>query len=81
MPSPKTGATHYHAQLGLKDKGRAIKELVFCYLVELGSIKRIDLLRICEGSAGLVQLLWSGWLSSSTTITPCRNITTSFRES
>ncbi len=25
---PKTGAAHYHAQLGLPDKGRAIKELV-----------------------------------------------------
>ncbi len=26
----KTGATHYHAQLGLPDKGRAIKGLVVC---------------------------------------------------
>ena len=25
MPWPKTGATHYNAQLGLLDKGRAIK--------------------------------------------------------
>ncbi len=28
MPWPKTGATQYHAQLGLPDKGRAIKGLV-----------------------------------------------------
>ncbi len=28
MPSPQTGATHYHAQLGLPAKGRAIKWLV-----------------------------------------------------
>ena len=28
MPWPLTGATHYHAQLGLPDKGRAIKGLV-----------------------------------------------------
>ena len=28
MPWPQTGATHYHAQLGLPDKGRAIKGLV-----------------------------------------------------
>ena len=28
MTWPKTGATHYHAQLGIPDKGRAIKELV-----------------------------------------------------
>ena len=28
MPWSKTGVTHYHAQLGLPDKGRAIKGLV-----------------------------------------------------
>ncbi len=32
MPWPKkTGATHYHAQLGLPDKGRAIKGFVVCW--------------------------------------------------
>ena len=30
MPWPKTGATQYHVQLGLPDKGRAIKGLVVC---------------------------------------------------
>ncbi len=30
MPWPKTGATQYHAQLGLPDKGRAIKGLIVC---------------------------------------------------
>ena len=30
MPWPQTVATQYHAQLGLPDKGRAIKGLVFC---------------------------------------------------
>ena len=30
MPWPKTGATQHHAQLGLPDKGRAIKGLVVC---------------------------------------------------
>ncbi len=30
MPWPKTGATQYHAQLGLPDKGHAIKELDVC---------------------------------------------------
>ena len=29
--APKTGATHYHGQLRLKDKGRAIKGLVVCW--------------------------------------------------
>ena len=31
MPLPKTVATHYHAQLGPPDKGRAIKGLVVCW--------------------------------------------------
>ncbi len=35
MPWPQTDATHYHAQLRLPDKGRAIKELVFCYSWDL----------------------------------------------
>ncbi len=30
MPWPQAGATQYHAQLGLPDKGRAIKGLVLC---------------------------------------------------
>ena len=30
MPSPQTGATQYYPQLGLPDKGRAIKMLVVC---------------------------------------------------
>ena len=30
MPWPQTGKTQYHAQLGLPDKGRTIKGLVFC---------------------------------------------------
>ena len=30
MPWPQSGATQYHAQLGLTDKGREIKELVVC---------------------------------------------------
>ncbi len=36
MQWPKTGATHSHARLGLRDKGRAIKGLVVCYVVWLG---------------------------------------------
>ena len=30
MPWPKAGATQYHAQLGLPDKGHAIKGFVIC---------------------------------------------------
>ena len=29
----KTDATHYHAKLGLPDKGLAIKELVVCWVL------------------------------------------------
>ncbi len=35
MPWPQTGATHYHAQLGLPYKRRAIKGLVVCSAVWL----------------------------------------------
>ncbi len=31
MPLPKTGETHYHAQLGPPEKGRVIKGLVVCW--------------------------------------------------
>ena len=37
MPWPKTGATQYHAQLGLPDKDRAIKVLVVFNDLALGS--------------------------------------------
>ncbi len=30
MPWPQPGGTQYHAQVGLPDKGRAIKGLVVC---------------------------------------------------
>ena len=40
MPWHQTGATHYHAQLGLPDKGRAIKGLVICNDLEFGPTKR-----------------------------------------
>ena len=38
MPWPQTGATHYHAQLEPSEKGRAIKGLVVCYVVWIGSL-------------------------------------------
>ncbi len=42
------GASHNHAQLGLQDKGHAIKGLEVCYLVWLGSMKGM-FLRIFVG--------------------------------
>ncbi len=39
MPWPQTtGATHHHTQLGLVDKGSAIKGLVVCDVVWLESM-------------------------------------------
>ncbi len=43
MPWPKTGATHYHAQLGLVDKCRAIK---VCLVCNSWNLEPLDLLNI-----------------------------------
>ena len=40
---PKTGANHYHAQLGPPDKGRVIKWLVVCNDWDL---EQMDLLNV-----------------------------------
>ena len=44
MPSPKTGANHYHAQLRFLNKG-----MVVCYVVLLGSMKWMGL-RTCASN-------------------------------
>ena len=57
MTWPKTGTTHYHAQLGLQGKGRAIKVLVVCYIVWLDPSYPIKVrrgLRACARCEGLV---------------------------
>ncbi len=51
MRWPKKGATYYHAQDCLPDKGIAIKGLVVCYVVWLGSIQGMGL-RTCMRCAG-----------------------------
>ncbi len=53
MSWPLTGATHYHAQLGLPDKGCSIKRLVVCNVVWLGSMKGVGL-RTCTWCVGLI---------------------------
>ncbi len=53
MPWPYTGATHYHAHVGLPDKGRTIIGLVVRYVVCLGCIKGIGL-RTCARCVDLV---------------------------
>ena len=71
MPWPKTGTTLYNALLELRDKGRAIKRFVVCYVVWLGpmiygmgvwSNARCVGVFPCCGQ--------SGWLLSSSTATP-----------
>ncbi len=39
IPLLKTSATHYNAQLEHPDNGRAIKRLIVCYVMLLGSMK------------------------------------------
>ena len=57
MSMGNTGVTHYHALLGLPDKGRSIKGVVICYAVWLGSMKgSYDMRKVRES----VPLLWSG---------------------
>ncbi len=65
---------HYHAQLGLLDKGRAIKGLVVCYVVWLGSMIYWMGLWTSVSCVWYGPLLWSGWLSSSSTATPHSNM-------
>ena len=45
IPLLKTGANHCQAHLGLTERGRAIKGLVLCYVVWLGSLKGMGLMR------------------------------------
>ncbi len=57
IPWSQTGALRYHAQLELPDKGRAIKLLVVCYQVLLGSMKGMGLIacrRCTTGSAPML---------------------------
>ena len=42
MPWPQTGITQYHVQLGLQDKGRAIKGLVVCNNWDLEPLKQLN---------------------------------------
>ena len=42
MPCPKTGATHYNAQLGLAYAGRAIKELFVFYAWNLEPLELLN---------------------------------------
>ena len=39
MTWPKTGAIQYHAQLGLTYKGRVVKELVVCWVLQIEKVK------------------------------------------
>ncbi len=47
MPWLQTSATQYRAQLGLPDKGRAIKELVVCNSWDLEPLDMLKGLALC----------------------------------
>ncbi len=67
MPWPQTGTTHYYAQLELPDKGLAIKGLIVCYVVWLGSM--IYAMGLWTSARCVA---WSGLQSSPITTTPHR---------
>ncbi len=46
MPWPQTGATQYHAQLGLPDKGCTIKGLVVCNDKDLDPLDLLNCLGV-----------------------------------
>ena len=46
MPLPNTDSAHYHAQIGLLDKGHTIEESVFCWGCYLNSFN------VCLSSDG-----------------------------
>ena len=46
MPWPQAGATQYHAQLGLPDKGRAIKGFVVCNNLDLEPLDLLNCLAL-----------------------------------
>ena len=61
MPWPQTGATQYHAQLGLPDKGRAIKGLVVCNNWDLEPLDLLNSLALgcCQPSPEVLLRLYS----------------------
>ncbi len=44
MSWPQTGATHYHAQLGIRDNDRAIKGFIMC---NDWNLEPLDLALVC----------------------------------
>ena len=61
MPWPNTAATHYHAELGMGDKGCAIKELIVkkacghmhytsCTTIKQNLVQKCTKIRFCGAS-------------------------------
>ena len=74
MPWPKTVATHYRAQKGIPDQGRTNQrvECLLFFMVRLYGLGGM-VFGPAQG-AWSAPLLWSGWLSSSSTATQHRYI-------
>ena len=60
MPWPQTGTTHYHAQLGLPEKYRAIKGLTVCISWDLEPLNLINGLALgCYQTSSEVKIVGS----------------------
>ena len=71
MTWPQTGATHKHVELELLDIGRAGVGILLCSIVRILEVDvPLEMRKVRESDP----LLRSGWLSSSSTTTPHRNI-------
>ena len=68
----RTGATHYHAQLGPADKGHASIKLVVCYAVWIGSMKLV--FGQAQGALVWFIVVVRRAISNSSTATPHRFI-------
>ena len=73
MPWPQTGGTHYHAHLGLPDKGRAIQGFVVCYVVWLESMLYGLGLWTSARCVGLVACCGQGGYKATLHKYTCRN--------
>ncbi len=72
MSCPKTGAIQYHAQLGLPDKGRAIKGLVVWNSWDLGPLDPQNGLAL--GCYQPSPEVWLVWLTSKLAVCNLINI-------
>ena len=64
----ETSTIYYHTQLGLPDKGRAVSNGLLSAMLYGYDLWDVSLVQRKVHESGA--LVWSGWLSSSSTATP-----------